>query len=134
MEPPISAPQAAAHSSDSAAEGRRGLQGVIGFQIEKLLNDQEHALTSHPVFLFVFISPTFCFSQNFISCHSFTSLPMKVFFELLKHPRHPYQRKVSDADLPPQSHLGFLNLFGVQPLSLLCRKFHLIKREQTANL
>ena len=42
--------------------------------------------------------------------------------------------KIGGADLPPQGLLGFLKLLGIQPLSLLCRKFHLIKREQIVDL
>ena len=37
--------------------------------------------------------------------------------------------KIGGADLAPQDHLSFLKLPGVQPLSFLSRKFHLIKRE-----
>jgi len=42
--------------------------------------------------------------------------------------------KISGADLPPQGHLGFLKLLGIKSLSLLCRKLHLIEREQIVNL
>src|SRR4030042_3032155 len=42
--------------------------------------------------------------------------------------------KIGSTDLPPQGHLSFLKLLGIQPLSLLCRKLHLIKREQIVDL
>jgi hypothetical protein len=42
--------------------------------------------------------------------------------------------KIGGTDLPPQGHLGFLKLPGIQPLSFLSRKFHLIKREQIVDL
>jgi len=42
--------------------------------------------------------------------------------------------KIGGADLPPQGHLGLLKLLGIQTLSLLSRKFHLIKREQILDL
>jgi hypothetical protein len=42
--------------------------------------------------------------------------------------------KIGGADLPLQGHLGLLKLLRIQPLSLLGRKFHLIKREQIVNL
>ncbi len=42
--------------------------------------------------------------------------------------------KIGGTDLPPQDHLSFLKLPGIQPLSFLSRKFHLIKREQILDL
>ena len=42
--------------------------------------------------------------------------------------------KIGGADLPPKGHLGLLKPLGIQTLSLLCRKFHLIKREQIVDL
>ena len=51
----------------------------------------------------------------------------------LYFPRRSFY-KIGGADLPPQGLLGFLKLLGIQLLSLLCRKFHLIKREQIVDL
>src|SRR4030065_2501832 len=42
--------------------------------------------------------------------------------------------KIGSTNFAPQDHLGFLKLTGIQPLSLLGRKFHLIKREQIIDL
>ncbi len=42
--------------------------------------------------------------------------------------------KIGGANLPPQGHLGFLNLLGIQSLLLFRRKLHLIKGKQILNL
>jgi hypothetical protein len=42
--------------------------------------------------------------------------------------------KIGGTDLLPQGHLGSLEILGPQPLPLLWRKLHLIKREQIINL
>ncbi len=42
--------------------------------------------------------------------------------------------KIGGADPFSQSLLSFLKPLGIQPLSLLSRKFHLIKREQIVDL
>src|SRR5512139_2661199 len=51
----------------------------------------------------------------------------------LYFPKRPFYQ-IGGPDLTPQNHLSSLEILGPQPLSLLWRKLHLIKREQILNL